>query len=288
MRAAGAVGIPVIYQELGVPWMEPVSEHGVFYDKVAKALPFCSEVAALSPDMGKICRERLPFRGRISVLPLIVEDTGSGSHMARDLPDNVVFGFAGRFEWRKAPTIAVEAFAETLKRVPGARLVMAGQGGEEGKVRELAMALGIGPFCEFVSPYTSQAAKRDFMKALDVLVLSSYAEGTPNSLIEAMAHGRPIIATAVGGVPDVVTPDVGMLVPPGDVGALAAAMTCLATDPELRIRMGSAARKRYEELFSPRSVLPLLVRTYERVARRNADGMGQEEVVAHPWAAVSV
>jgi glycosyltransferase involved in cell wall biosynthesis len=113
------------------------------------------------------------------------------------------------------------------------------------------------------------------------------AEGTPNSIIEAMAHGLPIIASAVGGIPELLSNDCGILVPPGDHEALAQAMKGLASDAELRARMGRAGRERYLSLFSPEAVLPVLRSTYLRVAssRRLAGAMPAERVV-HPWEVV--
>ena len=124
------------------------------------------------------------------------------------------------------------------------------------------------------------------MESLDVFVLPTLAEGTPNGVIEAMAHGLPIIATTVGGIPDIVTSDAGILVPAGDARALAEAMASLAADPERRKRMGLAARARYQELFEPAAVLPLLLRTYGRVAGNGhaTATTGNDQV--HPWAEI--
>ena len=111
------------------------------------------------------------------------------------------------------------------------------------------------------------------------------------TIIEAMAHGKPIIATAVGGIPDVVSADVGILVPPNDVRALADAITLLANDGELRKRMGQAARRKYEQVFTPQAVMPLLTGLYERVVnQQNRNGGGGSHPVPgagngeHPWA----
>ena len=293
IRAAGAARIPAIYQELGVPWMEPLSEHGIFYDKITQVLDYCTEIAALSPDIARLCRKQFPFQGAVSVLPLIVEDTGINIEAKSEKSSKVVFGFAARFEWRKAPALLVEAFAKMIRRFPNAFLVMAGWGEEEVKIREMAREMRIEPVCQFPRPYTTLESKRDFMNSLDVFVLPSYAEGTPNSIIEAMAHGLPIIATAVGGIPDVVTPEVGILVPPGDAEALVAAMERLTADPELRVRMGRAARQRYEQLFSPKVVLPLLIHTYRRLISKgrprgsNLESSG-EQALLHPWTAVRI
>jgi glycosyltransferase involved in cell wall biosynthesis len=95
-----------------------------------------------------------------------------------------------------------------------------------------------------------------------------------------MAHGLPIITTNVGGSPDLLTHDAGILVPPGDSAALADAMQRLASDPLLRTRMGQAARERYLKLFAPNAVLSMLVDTYARVAGRNGHVSQNGH---HPW-----
>ena len=121
------------------------------------------------------------------------------------------------------------------------------------------------------------------MNSLDVFVLPSFAEGTPKSIIEAMAHGVPVIATTVGGIADVVDGESGILVPPGDSAALADAMLLLARDHKRRVAMGAAARLRYEKLFSQRAVLPLMLETYSRVTRNGhelAKGISGDR---HPW-----
>jgi glycosyltransferase involved in cell wall biosynthesis len=117
------------------------------------------------------------------------------------------------------------------------------------------------------------------MRGIDVLMLPTLAEGTPNCIIEAMAHGVPVIASAVGGIPDVVSPDLGILVPPGDVSALAHAMEQLAGDATRRAEMGRAARARYDALFSPAVVVPVLVDRYRRMT-----AVSPAATPLHPWA----
>jgi glycosyltransferase involved in cell wall biosynthesis len=106
--------------------------------------------------------------------------------------------------------------------------------------------------------------------------------------MEAMAHDLPVISTTVGGIPDVVTEETGILVPPKDPEALAGAMLRLATDPGLRARMGEAAKSRYEELFSPDSDLPVVMNRYRCVISGNnnhrKDGEPESNRLLHPWA----
>ncbi|HEU5236743.1 MAG TPA: glycosyltransferase family 4 protein, partial [Pyrinomonadaceae bacterium] len=117
--------------------------------------------------------------------------------------------------------------------------------------------------------YTHPEECRAFMESLDVFVMPSFSEGTPNSIVEAMACGKPIIASDVGGIPDMIGDEAGLLVPPGEIDALAEAMLRLARDSDLRKQMGKAAQARYQKLFSPKVVVPLIVESYERVARNN-------------------
>src|SRR4030095_4870283 len=124
------------------------------------------------------------------------------------------------------------------------------------------------------------------MRTLDVFVLPSFAEGTSKSVIEAMAHGLPIITTNVGGSPDLLPPGAGILIPPGDSAALANAMQCLASNPALRKHMGQAARDRYLQLFAPDSGLSLFLRPYSRLT--GIDGReANSSNVRHPWATTS-
>lgn len=107
--------------------------------------------------------------------------------------------------------------------------------------------------------------------AFDALVLSSRTEGTPMILFEAMAAGVPIVATRVGGVPDVVTEAEARLVPPEDPSALAAAIRAVTDDPEATRRRVEAARRRLEEEFAPDPWLAQYESLYRSVGRSTSD-----------------
>jgi glycosyltransferase involved in cell wall biosynthesis len=107
--------------------------------------------------------------------------------------------------------------------------------------------------------------KEELLREADVFVLASTSEGLPMVLLEAMSYGLAIVATSVGGVPDVVEDRVeALVVPPGDPAALAGALAELASAPDLRTRLGGAARRRSAE-FSPEAVAGRLERIYREL-----------------------
>jgi glycosyltransferase involved in cell wall biosynthesis len=286
IRAGHELGIPVLYHEMGTPNHMPMLEY--YYRHLETVLPLCTEVAALSPRLASEWQVRFPFLPRISVLPLITErgKTLNLGLQSQAEACRVAFGFAARLEEGKGPLVFVEAMAEVNRdgRLGIARI--AGIGPQLLQVERRARDLELGDACEFVGHYSEPWGKAAFMNSLDVFVLPSLAEGTPNSIIEAMAHGIPVIASEVGGIPDMIGEDAGIRVAPGDTAALAEAMLRLANDPELRRRMGTAAEERYQKLFSPKVVLPLMLDIYQRVVRNghSANAIASGNGNLHPWA----
>jgi glycosyltransferase involved in cell wall biosynthesis len=131
-----------------------------------------------------------------------------------------------------------------------ARLVVAGEGAEEERLRRYAQALGVGARVSFVGPVFDEDKVRLFATA-DAMVLASYAEGLPYALLEAMAAGIPVIATPVGAIPDVVTHGThGYLVAPRDGRAIAEALVRLAGDREQLSWMSRACRRRVRAAYS--------------------------------------
>ena len=282
IRAGNDAGVPVLYQELGLPYHPP--DFASYYREFTTVLRLCSEVAALSPRLVEYCREKLPISSRLSVLPIMSDEITNGNGAPPRSNGQINFGFAARLEELKGPIVLMEAFAATHDFVPDVRLKLAGEGSLRKQVAAQARSLGVADHYDYNGVYKLPEQRTSFMHDLDVFVLPSFTEGTPNSIVEAMANGKPIIASAVGGVPDMIDDDCGILVPPGDARALAKAMIVLAKNPELRRQMGEAALKRYRILFSPGVVVPLMLETYARVA----GGAQRPESAAvdrssHPW-----
>jgi glycosyltransferase involved in cell wall biosynthesis len=151
--------------------------------------------------------------------------------------------FVGRLAAVKGVPVLIEALAAVRPLRPGLRLTLIGDGPDRRMLEALAREAGIGDAVEFVG-YRSQAEVAATLATVDALVLPSFAEGLPVVLMEAMAAGVPVIATRVAGVPELVREGVhGLLVPPGDTGALAQAVLDLTGDPAKARRMGEAGRE---------------------------------------------
>jgi len=144
--------------------------------------------------------------------------------------------------------------------VPGCHFVVVGDGERRAELQELVGRLGLGQHVRFLG---WRADLPRIYGDLDVVVLSSRNEGSPVSLIEAMAAARSVVATRVGGVPDLVEDGVtGLLAPPGDPEALAGAMMALLSDRERRRTMGEAGRKRVYPAFSAERLVQDIDRLY--------------------------
>lgn len=146
----------------------------------------------------------------------------------------------GRLDPQKNPLGMIEAFAQAFGGDRRGQLLLLGDGSlrEAGKRR--AAELGVGARVHFLGV---QAEVADVLAASDVFALSSGWEGTPLAVMEAMAAGLPVVATAVGGVPELVSDgETGLLAPSGDMRAFAEALSRLAGDPGMRAAMAGAAR----------------------------------------------
>jgi glycosyltransferase involved in cell wall biosynthesis len=173
--------------------------------------------------------------------------------------DDVLLVSLARLDPQKNPLMLIDAFARAAANTSRCRLLMAGSGSLLERARQAAPAgvhlLGV---------------RRDvpeMLSAADAFVLASDWEGNPMSVMEAMAAGLPVVATAVGGVPEVVG-EAGVLVAPGDVDALAAALKGICGDRALRERLGEKARLLAAEFGADR-----MIDSYSRLFQRLAGGM---------------
>jgi glycosyltransferase involved in cell wall biosynthesis len=166
--------------------------------------------------------------------------------------------YVGRLRPVKGVGVLVDAW-HALGARGAARLVIAGDGHMRGELEAQVQRLSLGDSVALAGEVSDVPG---LLRETDVYVQPSYMEGLPNSVLEAMAAGLPIVATRVSGNEDLVTDgDNGLLVPPGDAPALAAAIRRLMDDPALARRMGERSRARAEQFAIP-SVTAQLMRAY--------------------------
>ena len=225
-------------------------------------------VCAVSRDLAEeVVRDWRVPSDRVRWIPNGVDlDAFGGDDRSEELrgelglsPGDLVVMNTGGFRAIKDHATLLRAFTEVLRSEPRARLLLIGQGGANdpraGLDRE-AESLGIGAAVRFAGVRTDIPR---LLRTCDVYVNSSRYEGMSNTILEAMAAGRPVVATAVGGNPDLVGDGVtGYLVPPGDPDAMARRVLELLRVAELRRRMGAAGRARMEAVHS----MPGMVRAY--------------------------
>jgi len=180
--------------------------------------------------------------------------------------NETVLLFAGRFAESKGLEVILQAVAKLVKEERlEVRLVLVGMGAsaEVVRLREIALTLGIQSRIIF-EPATED--HRKFLDGADLFLLPSYYEGMPLGVLDAMMAGLPVIASKVGGIPEMIREGVdGRLVPAGDANFLAAVVSELVRNPILRQEMASRARKRAAESFSAQEMIAGYEAVYSRL-----------------------
>lgn len=176
---------------------------------------------------------------------------------------DVVFVCVASLTPKKNHVLLLTAFAALQESVADARLVLVGDGDQRAALEAEIERLGIAGQVRLLGNRDDVA---DVLSAADVFVLSSDKEGVPLSAMEAMAAGKPVVATRVGGTSEVVRDFVdGLLVEAGDADGLAEAMRCMAADPARRSVMGSAAFRRAEAEFGVQRMIERYEAFYDEV-----------------------
>ena len=171
--------------------------------------------------------------------------------------------FLGRLGRRKGTFDLLEAFARIAHRHPQTRIVCAGDG-DIGEVKSRARQLGIADRVDCPGWLGPEQSRRALAHAT-IFALPSHAEGLPMAVLEAMSWALPVIASPVGGIPQVLQDgENGRLVAPGDIAGLTDALCQLLDHPEERERLGIAARRTIEQRFSLEASLNRLGRIYQR------------------------
>jgi glycosyltransferase involved in cell wall biosynthesis len=245
-------------------------------ERALAMLTDCIITISPSQHVDIVSRFRVARESRVTTIPLgldlqaLLTATAEPSRLRDQLgipSDHIVFGFVGRFVPIKDLVTLVHAFASVAAVVPNAWLLLAGDGPMRAEIQTAAERAGIARQVHFAG-WVEDLVR--VYGAMDVCVLSSLNEGTPVALIEAMASGKPVVATAVGGVPDVIDDGrTGLLVPARNASALAAAMIALAQDGGRRAQMGQSGRYDVANRFTHVRLVDDIDRLYsDRLPRR--------------------
>lgn len=190
-----------------------------------------------------------------------------------DADGEAVVGMVAHFREDKDHATFLRAARRVLNVVPSARFCLIGSGPLESAVRECAHRLGITDRVEFRGRLEGEAL-RSAVGQFQVSVLASKTEGLPNTVLESMAAGRPVVATAVGGTQELIEDGVtGFLVPPGDPAALAERVICLLKEPSLAASMGERGRQKVEREFTVERMAGQFQALYRELLREKQGGV---------------
>jgi len=260
--ACKRLGIPVVHTPHGLPVRERLPGSGGRLYEAAERLAggWARAVICVSESERRVAIERgLAPVERLVAIANGVRDTPPALRAVPEASPPRVISVA-RLEAPKDHATLLRAMA-ALRGLEW-ELELVGDGPLEAECRELAARLEIAARVRFAG-YSADVAEA--LGRAQIFVLSSRSEALPRSVLEAMRGGLPVVATDVGGLPELVgTGREGVLVPRQDAAALAAALAELIQDPVRRMRMGAAARRRYKEQFGLERMVERTLQVYER------------------------
>lgn len=200
-------------------------------------------------------------------------DHGDREAIRREIglePDDFVIAQVAHLDPLKDHATGLRSLAHLAKDRGDVRLVLIGDGPEAGRIRQLVESLGLEPFVRMLGRRSDVPR---LLRAVNLSLLTSVSEGIPLALIESMAAGLPLVATRVGGVPEVVQDgETGLLVPAGDDLALARAISRLAGSQSLRATMGDQGRRTARADFSEDRMVEAYRQAYRGTGDRSARG----------------
>jgi glycosyltransferase involved in cell wall biosynthesis len=235
---------------------------------------FCVRAMGFRPDQVEVVPLPMPRASAREVRPEAVAALRERYGLTVDTP---VVGAITRFYPEKATEVLVEAFAEVARRVPAARLLLVGDGPQRPVLEARARELGLADRIRFAG---FQHDPELHVRLFRVTAVPSREEGLGMTAIESLAAGVPVVATRVGGLPEVVTHGrSGLLVPPDDPAALAGALVRVLAEPGLREQLALGARAESRRFTIDRFVdrMEALYRSVSRDGRR-----GRPRRLLHP------
>ncbi len=183
--------------------------------------------------------------------------------------DNVIIGSIARLETTKGINYLIDSFALALQEKDDIHLVIVGTGSKESELKTQVNKLCLNHKISFTG-YRSDI--HNFLNKFDIMVIPSLHEAHPLVLMEAMGHAKPIIATAVGGIPEVINDNQnGLLIPPANSDKLKSALCYMLENKEIQDKLGKNARKSYEEKFTVEKMLKNTRKVYDSLLSNEQD-----------------
>jgi len=252
--------IPVCYTEISSPkWRRMVAPK----KNIGGLLNSFDRILVPSENIGRELQSYEGLTTPYSVIPFFV-----------DLPDWTyippqrsarTLGCIGRFSREKNQDLLIRLYGEVMKLVPDARLILVGNGPQAGEFKSLAMSLGLSQNIEFIDHFDDI---REMMERIDIFILLSDAEGMPISLIEALYFGKPVIATPVGSIPEMIIPGYnGYIFPKEAFDEIAHVVARLMQDDTAFREMSKNNRRAYTQRFDPEKQFQLLYTVYKDLIR---------------------
>jgi glycosyltransferase involved in cell wall biosynthesis len=243
------------------------------------ALGRFEEVIVVSDAVGATLRRWGVAASKVSTIPNGVDlerFRGAAPVLRNEIAaeGQALVGFVGRLVSDKGGMLLIRAARQVLAIYPKTKFVLVGEGAARQEWETLSTQLGI-------SEYVSFAGMREDMpgvyESLDIVVLPSLVEALPMCLLEAMAAGKPVIATRVGAVPKLVnSEETGLLLDPGDVDGLAGAILRLLRDPELASRLGENGRAHVARHYSAEAMGRSYIGKYQQMLGRHRDAVRRQ------------
>lgn len=284
--AARASGVPIIVSGRHSTGPFHRGRSALLLERVANrftdVIVACS--AAVADDVqrhGHMPPERLRIIHNGVTLPSLLDPVAREAHRCAFglSPEDPVLMCVANFHHYKGHRELIRAIRVVRGTVPSLKVLFVGDGPLRGSLEDLAFRNGLAATLQFLGPRDDVPM---LLQLADGFVLPSHTEGLPLTVLEAMATGLPVVATRVGGIPEVVTDGkTGLLVPPGDLAALAAAIGRILQDPTGARRMGQAGRAQVEREFS---LGRMVERTEQFYAELIREKLGLEYLAGRGWA----
>jgi glycosyltransferase involved in cell wall biosynthesis len=267
-----------LHRVTGIPWVALAEGYTsenrrmALYNRLDRwLLRRADRVVAVSQATGEFLHAHRVPPERMTVIANAVDaddyQLDAERHTLREIwqihTDDLLIGVVGRFSPEKGHAVFIRSFKQVLKHVPRAHAVLVGEGLEEASLRELVRAEGLEERVHFVGYH---CAMSPVFAALDLVVIPSLNEGIPLVLLEALLHGKAVVATCSGGMPEVLTGELARwLVRPTDSDALAEAQVQALQDESLRIEFGKAGARHVSQQFSSARRAAHMLAVYQQV-----------------------